>query len=48
MFDSLDDEITRDDQKASTPRERSLRYAAVLLISIALFGSLYFGILFME
>ena len=47
MFNSLDDEIKRDDQKTSTPRERYLRYAAVLLASIILFGSLYAGIRFL-
>jgi hypothetical protein len=47
MFNSLDEEIKRDDQATSTPRERCLRYAAVLLVSIALFGSLYAGIRFL-
>lgn len=47
MFDGLDEEIARDDRQTS-PRERWLRYAAVLLLSIALFGGLYFGIKFLE
>jgi hypothetical protein len=44
MFDSLDEKIKRDDQATSTPRERWFRYAAVLLVSMALFGGLYAGI----
>ena len=48
MFNSLDEEIKRDDQATSTARERWLRYGAVLLASIVLFGSLYAGIRFLE
>lgn len=48
MFNSLDDQIKRDDQATSTPLERWLRYAVVLLASIVLFGSLYAGIRFLE
>jgi hypothetical protein len=44
MFSSLDEEIRRDDQATTTPRERWLYYAAVLLVSIVLFGGLYAGI----
>jgi hypothetical protein len=42
MFQSLDE------QSKTTPRERGLFYAAVLLISTALFGSLYLGIRFFD
>ena len=48
MFNSLEEEFKRDDQATSTPRERWLRYAAVLLISAVLFGGLYAGIRFLE
>jgi hypothetical protein len=44
MFCSLDEQIRRADQATTTTRERSLYYAAVLLISIVLFGGLYAGI----
>ncbi len=44
MFDSLDDEIKRDEKATSTPGQRWLRYATVLLASIILFGGLYAGI----
>ncbi len=48
MFTSLDEEIKRDHEAASTPQERWLRYAAVLLISAFLFGGLYAGIRLLE
>ena len=48
MFNSLDEEIKRDDQATSTSRERWLRYTAVLVISVVLFGGLYAGIRFLE
>jgi hypothetical protein len=48
MFNSLDEQIERDDQATSTPRERWLRYAAVLLLSAVLFVGLYAGIRFLE
>jgi hypothetical protein len=48
MFNSLDEEMKRDDQATSTPQQRWLRYAAVLLTSIVLFGGLYAGIRFLE
>jgi hypothetical protein len=44
MFCSLDEQIRRDDLATTTPRERWLYYAAVLLTSIVLFGGLYAGI----
>lgn len=48
MFNSLEEEIKRDDQATSTPRERWMYYAAVLLLSCILFGGLYAGIWFLE
>ena len=48
MFQSLDEEIKRDERSRSTPRERFVFYAAVLLVSMVLFGSLYAGIRFLE
>ena len=48
MFNSLDEEIKRDEQKMSTPRERWMFYSTVLLASVVLFGGLYMGIRFLE
>ncbi len=43
MFESLNDAKT-----ASTPRERWLRYAAVVVVCVALFGGLYAFVHFYE
>jgi hypothetical protein len=48
MFNSLDEQIKRDDDATSTPRQRGLYYLTVLLVSIVLFGGLYAGIRFLE
>lgn len=48
MFDSLEEEIKRDERKQSTLAERVLKYIAVLFASTAAFGALYTGILLLE
>jgi hypothetical protein len=48
MFESLDDEIRRDDKATSTQKERRLFYAAVMLVSLILFGGLIAGIQYLE
>ena len=44
MCDSLEEQINRDDQATSTPRDRWLRHAEVMVITMLLFGGLYAGI----
>jgi hypothetical protein len=44
MFDSLDDQMKRDEQSSSTKSERMIRYAAIAVTSVLLFGGLYLGI----
>jgi len=44
MFETLEDQMKIDEQKATTKRERLIRWALIVLLSIILFGSLYFGI----
>ena len=48
MFTSLDEQIKRADDAVSAPQGRWVRHAAVLLISILLFGGLYAVIRFVE
>ena len=48
MFDSLDEEMKRDEQATRTPTQRWLVYSVVLLASIVLFGGLYSAIRFFE
>ena len=44
MFDSLDDQMKADLNKESTPQQRMIRYAAVVVASIVLFGGLVLGV----
>ena len=44
MFDSLDEQMKRDEQATSTKTERMMKYAAVAVTSVLLFGSLYLGV----
>jgi Ni,Fe-hydrogenase I cytochrome b subunit len=46
MFDSLADRIREDEQL--TVSQRYIRWVAVLVISVVLFGGLYFGVRFMQ
>jgi hypothetical protein len=48
MFNSLDEEIKRDEAAVSSPGSRWLRYLGVLALAILLFGGLYAGIRFLE
>ncbi len=44
MFDSLDEQIKLDEHKSSSNKERMLRWLLVALVSILIFGGLYFGV----
>lgn len=44
MFDSLADRIKQDEQQEVNRTERLLRWAAVVIISVLVFGGLYFGV----
>ena len=46
MFDSLADRIREDDQETSSTKY--IRWAAVLVISVVLFGGLYLGVQFLN
>ena len=46
MFDSLADRIREDEQVSAN--QRYLRWAAILIISVVLFGGLYFGVQFLN
>ncbi len=48
MFESLDEHIKQDDKVETTSRERWLQWLAVLLLTIVVFGGLYFGIRMLE
>ena len=48
MFDSLSDRIKADEHIAVNNTERVIRWAVVLVLSILLFGGLYFGVRLLE
>ena len=44
MFDSLDEQMKNDAKASSTQKERLLVWASVAVVSILLFGGLYYGV----
>ena len=48
MLDSLADRIREDDYRELNNTERYIRWAAVLVISVVLFGGLYIGVQLLE
>lgn len=48
MFNSLEDELKRDEQRTSTPTQRWLLYLSVFVATVILFGGLYTGIRLFE
>ena len=48
MFETLDEDIRREDPAANTLRARCLRYATVGGIAVVLFGALYLVVQFLE
>jgi len=48
MFQSLDEQMKRAQGRMATIWNRVLQYAAVFLLTVALFGGLNWGIRFLE
>jgi hypothetical protein len=48
MFDSLADRMREDDHQEVNTTERVIRYVAVAVLSVLLFGGLYFGVRMMQ
>ena len=48
MFDSLADRIRHDEHEAVNNTERVVRYLLIAVVSVILFGGLYFGIRMLE
>jgi len=48
MFDSLADRMREDEQKSVPKMERYLRWGAVALLSVLVFGGLYLGVSFLN
>jgi hypothetical protein len=48
MFDSLADRMKADDHQEVNNTERVIRWLAVAVLSLLLFGGLYFGVRMLE
>jgi hypothetical protein len=48
MFESLADRIREDEQKSVPKMERYLRWGAVAVLSVLVFGGLYIGVQFFQ
>ena len=48
MFDSLDEQMKHDEQETTSNKERILRWVMVAIVSILVFGGLYFGVRLVE
>jgi hypothetical protein len=44
MFDSLDEQMKRDEQEQTSTKERVLRYVAISAVSVLVFGGLAIAI----
>jgi hypothetical protein len=48
MFDSLADRMKADEKAETNNTERAIRWLAVAILSVLLFGGLYFGVRMLE
>jgi hypothetical protein len=48
MFDSLDDQIKHDAEQETTRGQRWLLVLTVVVVSLLVFGGLYFGVRMLE
>jgi hypothetical protein len=44
MFDSLDDQMRKDEDRVSSSKERMMRWALYVLAAGVVFGALIFGV----
>lgn len=48
MFDSLADQMKHDEQVQISAKERMLRLFAIAVLSVLVFGGLYYGVQMMQ
>jgi hypothetical protein len=48
MFDSLSDQMKRDINEQTPKTQRVIEYVLVGVVSVVIFGGLYFGIRFLQ
>ena len=44
MFDSLAEQIRADEHKSSSNRERFVRWLLIVVVAVAVFGGIYWGV----
>ena len=44
MFESLDDQMAHDEAAVTTKKERIIRYVTIVVVSLLVFGGLYYGV----
>ena len=48
MFDSLAEQIRHDDHVQVSNLERTMRWTAVAVLSLVIFGGIFFGVQFLQ
>jgi hypothetical protein len=48
MFDSLDDQMRKDENRVSTSKERMMRWALYIIAAGVVFGGLFLGVHYMN
>jgi hypothetical protein len=48
MFDSLDEQMKKDEARETTSKERMMRWLLIAVVSVLVFGGLYYGVHLME
>ncbi|HUI81488.1 MAG TPA: hypothetical protein VLY24_26365 [Bryobacteraceae bacterium] len=48
MFDSLAEQMRRDDHLEISNMERAIRWTAVVVLSLAIFGGIFVGVHFLQ
>ncbi|MFN0169353.1 MAG: hypothetical protein ACKV22_23270 [Bryobacteraceae bacterium] len=48
MFDSLSDQMKRDEKASTTTTEVMIRWVTVAIVSVLVFGGLYFSVRMLE
>lgn len=48
MFDSLDEQIRKDEDRVTTSGQRMMRYALYVIAAAVVFGGLYLGVHLMQ
>ena len=48
MFETLDDRMKQDLQETTSPREKYMKWAMTVVVTVLLFGGLYVSMLMME